>query len=133
MLAAANRDDPDRLACQEILSSSLPPLFVVAPVLGEAFYLIGKYLGPGAEAELAISLAQERYQLMVPTENDLHRVAELIIRYADLGLGGTDACIVALAERLGIADIATLDRRHFSVVRPDHVAGLRLLPDDLAV
>lgn len=98
-------------------------------MLGEAFYLIGKYLGAEAEAELALSLAEERYQLEVPKEDDLRRVAELILRYADLGLGGTDACIVAVAERLGIADVATLDRRHFSVVRPNHVSGLRLLPD----
>ena len=37
---------------------------------------------------------------------------------ADLGLGGTDAAVIATAERLGIGDIATVDRRHFTVSDP---------------
>lgn len=55
-------------------------------------------------------------------------MAELTERYADLGLGGTDASVVAIAERLGIDRIATLDRRHFSVVRPRHIEAFQLLP-----
>jgi len=53
---------------------------------------------------------------------------ELVARYADLPLGTTDASVVALAERLGVDELATLDRRHFSVVRPRHVEALTLLP-----
>ncbi|MGH9917869.1 MAG: type II toxin-antitoxin system VapC family toxin, partial [Nitrososphaerales archaeon] len=48
--------------------------------------------------------------------------------YADLGLGTVDATVVAIAERLAVAQIATLDRRHFTVVRPAHVAAFELLP-----
>ncbi len=43
-------------------------------------------------------------------------------------LGATDACLVALAERLRIVELVTLDRRHFSVVRPLHVDTLTLIP-----
>jgi uncharacterized protein len=42
--------------------------------------------------------------------------------------GTVDASIVATAERLGIREIATVDRRHFTVVRPDHVDAFTLLP-----
>ncbi len=49
-------------------------------------------------------------------------------RYADLGLGGTDASLVALAERLGLTTLATFDRRHFTVVRPAHTPSCTLLP-----
>lgn len=48
--------------------------------------------------------------------------------YVDLPLGGTDASLIALAERLQQNTIATLDRRHFSVVRPAHVAGFQIVP-----
>ena len=41
---------------------------------------------------------------------------------------GTDASVIALAERLKLTDVATLDRRHFTVVRPAHVDTLTLLP-----
>ena len=59
---------------------------------------------------------------------DLRRVAELVERYADLGLGATDASVVAIAERLGVQRVATFDRRHVPVVVPSHASGLTLLP-----
>ncbi|MGI9184705.1 MAG: PIN domain-containing protein [Solirubrobacteraceae bacterium] len=40
---------------------------------------------------------------------DLIRMAELVARYHDLPLGSVDASVIALAERRGIAEIATLD------------------------
>ncbi|MFC5265848.1 hypothetical protein ACFPJ1_27360 [Kribbella qitaiheensis] len=58
----------------------------------------------------------------------LDSIAELISKYADLPLGLVDASVVALAEQLGVQEIATLDRRHFSVVRPHHVNAFTLLP-----
>lgn len=58
----------------------------------------------------------------------LQRIAELIETYADLPLGGTDASVVALAERLSQTNIATLDQRHFAVVRPAHADHFNLLP-----
>ncbi len=39
-----------------------------------------------------------------------------------------DASVVAMAERLNISEVATLDHRHFNVVRPRHVESLTLLP-----
>lgn len=47
--------------------------------------------------------------------------------YADLPLGTTDATVIALAERLNVSEVATLDRRHFSMVRPRHVRAFTLL------
>lgn len=40
--------------------------------------------------------------------------------------------VVALAERLGVELVATIDRQHFSVVRPVDVAALSLLPEPSA-
>lgn len=56
------------------------------------------------------------------------RIAELVATYHDLPLGTVDASVIAAAERHGLAEIATLDRRHFSVVRPRHVVNFTLLP-----
>lgn len=55
------------------------------------------------------------------------RIAKLVAQYRDLPLGTADASVIAAAERLGISDIATLDRRHFTVVRST-LGDLRLLP-----
>jgi predicted nucleic acid-binding protein len=60
--------------------------------------------------------------------SDWLRIAALVWRYRDLPLGTVDASVVAAAERLGIVNIATLDRRHFLVVRPSHTPAFTLLP-----
>lgn len=59
---------------------------------------------------------------------DWLRIAELVARYRDLPLGTVDASVLAAAERLAIAEIATLDRRHFTVVRSTF-GELTLLPE----
>jgi predicted nucleic acid-binding protein len=46
-------------------------------------------------------------------------------------VGTTDASVIALAERLEISEIAALDRRHFTAVRPRHVEAFTLLPERL--
>jgi hypothetical protein len=40
-----------------------------------------------------------------------------------------DAAIVAVAEHLNVATIATLNRRDFMVVRPKHVKAFTLAPE----
>lgn len=106
-------------------------LVVPALVIAEATYLIEQAKGPVAEAAFLRSLRSHRYQVEAPTETDLLRSAELVDQYADLPLGGTDASIVALAARLGEVEIATIDRRHFTVIRPIHADHFTLLPDPL--
>ncbi|MGH8901294.1 MAG: DNA-binding protein [Egibacteraceae bacterium] len=49
-------------------------------------------------------------------------------KYRDFPLGTVDASVIAATERLGIGTIATLDRRHFGVVRPRHRDTFELLP-----
>lgn len=58
-----------------------------------------------------------------------NRAAQLVEQYADFPLGTTDATIVTIAERLEITTIATLDRRHFTAIRPRHIGTFTLLPE----
>ena len=60
--------------------------------------------------------------------NDWARVTSLLRTYADLPLGVVDASVIAVAERLKASQIATLDHRHFTVVRPSHIPAFGLLP-----
>jgi predicted nucleic acid-binding protein len=55
-------------------------------------------------------------------------VAELVEQYAGFPLGGTDASVIALAERLDAPVLVTLDRRHLAAVEPRHREGFDLLP-----
>ena len=49
---------------------------------------------------------------------DWLRIAELVAHYRELPLVTVDASVVAMAERLSVTTVATLDRRHFGVVQP---------------
>ena len=59
---------------------------------------------------------------------DYPRIRELIDRYRDLPLGFVDAAVLTVVERLRETRLATLDHRHFAIVRPRHVPALRLVP-----
>lgn len=84
--------------------------------------------GARAEAIFLRSMADGDFTLVDLTRQDLVRMADLVLQYGDLPLGTTDASVIAIAERLNIAEVATLDHRHFTVVRPAHVEALTLLP-----
>lgn len=127
-VAAANTAEPDHAACARLLREGTGPLVVPAMVIAEATFMIERAGGPAAEARFLRSLRAPRYVIEAPTPGDLDRAAELVEQYADLSLGGTDASMVALAERLGEPTLATLDRRHFAIVRPRHVEAFDLLP-----
>ena len=101
--------------------------FVVpALVIAEATYLIGSRLGPKVEAQFLRGM--ETMDIEAPGPNDWRRIAELVEHYADFPLGGADASVIALAERLGASAVVTLDVRHFSAVRPRRGAPFRLVP-----
>jgi predicted nucleic acid-binding protein len=97
-------------------------------VITEVVYLLGTRLGWEAEARYLGDLASGTFTLEPVHPADVLRMVELVAQYHDLPLGTIDASVVAAAERLDLAEIATVDRRHFSVVRPKHVASFALLP-----
>lgn len=97
-------------------------------VVTEVAYLIEKRLGPRAEARFIGDLAVGNLITEPVLPADWIRIADLLVTYHDLPLGTVDASVVTAAERLGVTAIATLDRRHFSVVRPAHVRAFELLP-----
>lgn len=128
LVAAAARDDRVHAACRRLLSETPGPLVVPSLVVTEVAYILGNRIGPHAEGAFARSVAAGEL-LIEPTEpRDWPRISELVDRYADLPLGIVDASVVAACERLGATTLATLDQRHFSVVRPRHCSALTLVP-----
>lgn len=128
LYAAADNADRNHTRCVELLSSAVRPILVPALVVTEVSYLLADRLG--ARSELAFSRALANGELVVEPVHDSEwaRICELTEQYLDLPLGVVDASVVVLAERHGVDVIATLDRRHFSVVRPRHVTAFRLVP-----
>ena len=102
-------------------------MLVPTLVITEVVYLLATRLGVDAEVRFLGDLASGNLIPEPVASSDWLRIAELVARYSDLPLGTIDASVVATAERLAITEVATLDRRHFTVVRPTK-GPLTLLP-----
>jgi len=126
LYAVVDEDDADHARCRAALERPGHRLILPLLVIAEATYLIGTRLGPTVEAEFLRSLT--RMHVEAPTPDDWPRIADLVEQYGDFPLGGADASVVALAERLDIETIVTLDDRHFRAVRPRHRKAFHLLP-----
>ena len=128
LLALANRRDVNHQAAVTLLSSLREALLVSTPVLAEAAYLTNRVLGVEAEAALVASLGRGEMQLEEITREDCLRAADLLRLYAEDRIGFVDASLVAVAERLKIRRVLTVDRRHFDMIRPRHCNGFEILP-----
>jgi predicted nucleic acid-binding protein len=128
LYALVDANDTAHERSRQALGAELEAVIVPQPTLPEVCYLIGSRLGPTREAEFVRLLAESDWRLEPLTDADLPRAADLMQSYADARIGFVDASIIATAERLGVARVYTLDRRHFGLVRPRHVDSFTLLP-----
>lgn len=131
LVAAALYRDPDYRACVDLFTGlhlANREMVIPAPVIAEVGYLLGTRAGAQTEALFLRSLAEGDFRVEDLSPTDYQRTADLVEQYGDLPLGTTDAAVIAVAERLDVPEVATLDHRHFNVVRPKHVKALTLLP-----
>lgn len=132
LVAAALSRDPDHRVCVDLFTGmhlAGRRLVVPSPVVAEVGYLIGTKGGANVEAAFLRSLATGDFVVEELTTADYERAAVLVEGYVDLSLGTTDASVIAVAERLGCPEVATLDHRDFTVVRPAHIDAFTLLPE----
>jgi uncharacterized protein len=126
LYAAADLDDQDHDRCVAVLRRRDLQLVIPTMVVAEATYFVGTRIGAAAEAAFLRGIGG--LEVEAPSPEDWPRMAELVERYADFPLGGTDASVIALAERLDAPVVITLDRRLFAAVQPRHRSAFDLLP-----
>jgi predicted nucleic acid-binding protein len=123
-----DRADQDHIACARFLETSDEKLLVPSPVIVELDWLAGQRLAPDAFLSFLGDIEEGRLEVVDLQAQDYGRIRELLDRYRDLALGFVDAAVLSVVERLGEPKLATLDHRHFTVVRPRHLPALRLVP-----
>ena len=102
---------------------------VPSPVFVEVDYLIRTQVHGGVSLLLLEDVVRGAFRVENLEPGDYPRVRELCARYSDSDIGFVDAAVLAIVERLGEDKLATLDHRHFGMMRPRHVDSLRLLPE----
>ena len=128
LYAALDRSDADHEPCRTLLESATEPLVIPAPVLVEVDSWIHQRLGAGALVALLGDVEAGAFAVADLEPSDYRRVRELCDRYADVDIGFVDAAVLAIVERMNEPKLATLDRRHFGMLRPRHRESIELLP-----
>jgi uncharacterized protein len=125
LVAVANERDDHHQRCHVLLSTHPGPLVVPQTVLTEACWLLETVEGPDVVTVLLNSFAEGPLELAALTADDLNRVCALVFhQHMDF----VDASIVAIADRLGATELATLDHQAFSAIRPERAEAFALLP-----
>jgi predicted nucleic acid-binding protein len=128
LYASLDRSDADHRACRSLIESADEPLVIPAPVLVEVDYWIHQRLHPGVLVALLADIESGAYVVADLAGPDYVRVRDLCDRYADADIGFVDAAVLTIVERLNEPKLATLDRRHFGLLRPRHRDTIELLP-----
>jgi len=101
---------------------------IAAPVLVEVFYMAVVRVHYAAAITLFDRITSAGFTVVDLTAEDYPRMAEIMRSYQDAAFDFTDVAQMAVAERMNITRILTVDRRDFSVFRPKHTRFLELLP-----
>lgn len=128
VLAALDRADPAHDHVVSAIAVERSSIVLPVVVLPEVAFLLEKRHGAARAAAVMDRIVHGPWPITNLEPVDLQRAAELMARYAESRIGFVDATIAALAERLAIVSVYTLDRRDFTVVRPRHAPAFEVLP-----
>jgi predicted nucleic acid-binding protein len=128
IVALADADNPSHAAIYAFALHAAEPLLVPITVLPEADYLIATRFGGHIARAVLQSITDGAFRLEQVTLADIERSKDLMEEYADSTIGLVDASIIAVAERLRIERVLTLDHRHFRFVRPRHCTAFDVVP-----
>jgi uncharacterized protein len=126
-MAVLDADDQLHRDCVAALVAEQRPLLPDA-VLPELAYMVLRELGYEVVVAFLNSLLRGELVVERATRSDLQRATEILEKYADNRVDFVDCFIVAMAERLEIRRILTVDRRHFGVFRPRHCSHFEIIP-----
>ena len=130
--ATLDRSDAQYQRCLDLFQHTNEMLVIPAPVLVEVDWLVHTRLHAGVFLSLLDDIVAGAYRIEELQAEDYRRIREICDRYADADVGFVDAGVLAVVERLNEPKLATLDHRHFQILRPRHVDALRLLPEGQA-
>jgi predicted nucleic acid-binding protein len=119
LFASLNAAEAAHSATVRVLDTIREPIVLPVPAITEVAYLLARALGNAVAADFMQSLATTDLTLENPTQEDYYRTSALLKQYADTKLDFVDALIAAIAERLNITRVVTLDRRDFQINPPE--------------
>lgn len=117
VVALVNRADRHHAAAVEWFRAFRGELLTTDAVVTETAYVLASSPAHQQAALVWFERARAAGVLRVEAVEDYSAIGRILERYASLPCDYADATLIALAERTGVAAIATVDQRDFSVYR----------------
>lgn len=130
LYALYDASDRHHRAVRRAVEMESGPLVIPSPVLGEIDFLLRVRIGARAELRLLEGIENGALSVEPFTRQDAARCRALLSKYRELDLGLADASVVAVAERLQVRRILTVDERDFRAVRSEDGDAFVLVPAD---
>ncbi|HCH33143.1 MAG TPA: pilus assembly protein [Oceanospirillaceae bacterium] len=108
MIALFSSNDKYHAASVTFLKNNRQPLITTIASITETLHLLD--FNRGAQVDFLAWVAAGAVEIEPISAQDLLRIKELTIKYADLPMDFADACLVLLGEKLDINTVATIDR-----------------------
>jgi predicted nucleic acid-binding protein len=128
LFALANTQDEHHRKVINVVRRLSEPVILPLTVLPEICYLLDTRLGHASMRQFVANVLTGAMELTSLNKADIARALKILQQYGDTRIDFVDATIIALAERLQITRILTVDQRHFRIVRPLHCSAFELLP-----
>jgi len=129
LYAALDRRQPRHSDCRRLIENSTEPILIPSPVLVEVDYFVTTRMNVDVLIGLIRDIELGNFDVVDVEQLDYFRIEELVAQYADSDIGFVDAAVLTIVERMKEPKLATLDHRHFAMMRPRHVDSLTLLPE----
>ena len=126
--AMIDDSDADHAAVIASLPTIDGTIYLPTVVTTEVAYLVLRDMGREALADFVERLSRSQFVFVEPLAADYERAATILRKYADSNLDFVDVILFAIAERLNITRILTIDTRHFRMFRPNHTPAFELIP-----
>lgn len=127
VVALVNRFDQQHTKVRRVYAQ-YPKILLPRLALVEIAYLIGRDVGVPLVISFLKGLPASRFELIDAIDIDIERAADIMNQYADSKVDFVDSSVMAIAERLNITTVLTVDQRDFRLFRPSHCVSFTLLP-----
>ncbi len=128
LMASVDIKDENYGCILDIIVDLKEVLVLPTTVLPEVCHLLTSRLGYPTTKQVLTELFNSNVIIEGINKTDLKRVTEILSQYADSELDFVDATIVAIAERMNITKILTLDKHIFSIINPQHCTAFEIFP-----
>lgn len=129
VVALLHRGDKNHKAAAAVYQR-LQTAYLPQSALAEVAYLLTNRAGGDTVVEFLRRLPTSKLSPTALTNEDLSTTASILKQYASSRIDFVDATVMAVAERLNITTVLTVDYRDFRLYRPKHCAFFTLLPNE---